>query len=836
MKKILTAILSLVLFCTLAGCSQTNEESKNKVDDVRKYDLKTINYTPTAIPQPEKSEEVSIFSYPITEFMVGEKVKINAKLNLLLARDNPYCYFIVDWGDGTWSYNGPYISSVEKRSTAELTHIYKKPGTYEVKAAAVELKTGKLYGWSSAVEYTILGQATDGAIINKLVPIASQYSDKELLNNIIDNNQETSFTTLEASDLDDEQWIGLFFNDLYRLDSLEIQFPVATETFPSNIAIEYTTDRGETWQSLPKYYYLYDYSIGRYAPIMRFPNPKGATLVLPLDGIVADGIRITAKLFLAEPRTLSVSEMRVYGDRQLLLYTNIGGTFDGDINNMWTIFGTAKTEPIVYGSINGESTNQSPFRAGMAMIASTEWLEWNGKKLNWSDHDLARDAFVQQLINVRYGSDGWSDDNGYIYATADSPQHLGEQNHYTYNSIFIIAVRDYLFHGNNLKVYQNGRFVDFLDAENRLGQTIRDRLEKAMNYMLKTLEGESGILTINDPRNDGTPKGVSSNYWDAHRSFGYKSAYENALFYASLRAMGDIKNFLHNTEEAEYYYNLAAKAKEEYNKLFWDETKGRYITGVNRLGERLDFGMTFVNIYAVAYGVATKERAELIYEWLDGTRIIPTDKSTGADIYGAFVYAPRSNTVDVSSVGPPYYWWDHGGALPPTEGAFGGFDHQMQNGGTIFYISYYDMIGRIKTRGSDDAFRRFRTILDEFHIDSLRRNSYKPFVQDGYQGIGEYREGVIGEFPESGLVPLTFVTGFLGINPTGQGLEIAPNLPTELSFAGIREYRFGNRLYSIQVVRNLDAPEVRYTADKYFLRLPAEKTYIITFDNRLIEK
>ena len=55
---------------------------------------------------------------------------------------------------------------------------------------------------------------------------------------------------------------------------------------------------------------------------MRFPNPKGATLVLPLDGIVANGVRITSKLTsveledLSKEKSLAVAEMRVYGDRR----------------------------------------------------------------------------------------------------------------------------------------------------------------------------------------------------------------------------------------------------------------------------------------------------------------------------------------------------------------------------------------------------------------------------------------------------------------------------------------------------------------------------------------
>ena len=120
--------------------------------------------------------------------------------------------------------------------------------------------------------------------------------------------------------------------------------------------------------------------------------------------------------------------------------------------------------------------------------------------------------------------------------------------------------------------------------------------------------------------------------------------------------MADIKEYYGETAEVQKYNELAAKSKDAYNKLFWDDAKGRYITSVNVNGDRIDFGMTMVNYYAVAYGLADKEKAERIYEWLDGKRIIEGDTSTGADIYGEFVYSSRSNTVDVSSTGAPYYW------------------------------------------------------------------------------------------------------------------------------------------------------------------------------------
>lgn len=831
-------VMTLPVFAGLAACEKKEADIYGEMNKVQtqKYVLEPITFEQTTTKQEEDLfDNVSLSMPPYEEYFTGEEVSVNVRLNTILDDSNPYYYTIVDWGDGTWGYMGPYVSSSSKKSTCELKHVYKKAGTYSVKAACLGLNGGVLYGWTPAESLSVTGSDyTHEGLIDNLKPVASSSQEGHSAENIADNS-DSYFLSKEAEDYDVPEWVGYYFDRVYQLDRVEIKIPANAETFPSNFAIEYTTDYGKTWYSLPKYYYLYDYSVGRFQPIMRFPNPSGATLSLELDGIAANGLRIASKAFLSAARTLAVEEMRVYGDPDLLMYTSNNDTFDGDLNNMWTVFGTAKTEPVVSGSIKGEATNQSPFRTGFAMIGSTEWLEWNGLKFNWTTYDYVKDAYLETLIDTRYGSDGWSDHMGYIWATPTAPKHLDVQNHYTYNSTYIMAVRNYLLHGNNTKIVQDGKEYDFMDVPNRYGQTIRDKLEMAMDYQLTVLEGTSGILTINDPNNDGTENGVASNYWDVFKSCGYKSAYENALFYGSLLAMADIKEYMGETEKAQYYLDLAAKAKTEFNKLFWDPVKERYITSVNVEGFRADYGMTFVNFYAIAYGVADEDKAMKVYEWLDGKRIIEGDTSQGEDIYGQFVYAPRTNTLDVYEVNENL-WWNHNGQLPCAPGTFGGYGHTMQNGGTIFYISHYDIMGRLRSTGVESAYGRFRTILEEFHKDSLRRNQYMMYVQNGEQGIGEYVEGVIGEFPESGLVPLTFVTGFLGIKPTADGLLIDGKLPEELDYAGVREYLFGNRVYAIEVSKEVKTAEVEQTDDgNYLVRVPAGQAYVITLDNRLIK-
>ena len=213
---------------------------------------------------------------------------------------------------------------------------------------------------------------------------------------------------------------------------------------------------------------------------------------------------------------------------------------------------------------------------------------------------------------------------------------------------------------------------------------------------------------------------------------------------------------------------------------------------------------------------------------MDGNRIIEGDTSTGKDIYN-FKVSARSNTVAVETVQEDglHYWWYNGhefnDVLP---GHWGEYGLQMQNGGTIFYTSHYDISGRTVV-SNDNAMGRFNAIMDEFHIDSLRRDPRTDF--------GIYQVSINGEFPESGLVPLTFVTDIVGITPDVKGLKIDSCLPADMTYAGVAEYNYGNRKYHIEVNKNLTEPVVTYDGEKYTVKLPANKTYYITLQNKLIE-
>ncbi len=840
MKKLFACLLCVITAFSMVGCKNGDETPSGNGDgNVQVSNMKEIEYEMTKNKQ-RTGANVNLIIPP------ASTAKTGSKLTAYVAPDIPmdnYNYYVVDWGDGTWSYNGPYVYNDAYKVIGEVYHTYKKAGQYNIKACAMNMATGQMYGWTEAQTLKVTGDDYVGEMVNNVTPIGSTTAgDNYGYANIADSNNKTQWRSAVSDSVSSSDYVGYLFDDYYTLDTLEIKFPSDLAIFPSNISVEYTTDGGNTWYMLPHYYYVLPNSEGQYSCIMNFPNPMGATLSLPLDEISANGIRIRSLMYplaASGVKYFSVEEMRVYGKKGTLLYTSYDGYYNADLSNMWAIFGLAKTEPRMYNSLRGAATNVEPFRSGSTMTASIEWTAWNGAQLNWSGYDEAINIHVNSLKNAVYGGDGWYYDtstnkyvvdeseynnnvrnDGFIWATESAPQHLGEQNHYTNNSSLIIASRDYLLTGNGTE--------GFLESVNGKGQVMLDKLRKAMEYMLVNLNGVSGLMTIYDPRNDGTVYGVSSNYWDSLNFFGYNSSYENILFYQSLLAMADIENYLGNADNANYYQTIANKVKKTFNEYFWDSAKGRYITSVNVKGDVLDFGITYLNFMAVSAGLASYEQATAIYDWVDGKRIIEGDTSTGEDIYN-FKVSARSNTVAVETVQEDglHYWWYNGHSFNDVlPGHWGEYGLQMQNGGTIFYTSHYDVSGRTYVSG-DNAMSRFNKIMDEFHIDSLRRDPRTSF--------GVYQVSINGEFPESGLVPLTFITDIVGITPAVEGLKIESCLPSDMSYAGVAEYNYGNRKYHIEVNKTLTKPVVSYDGKKYTVKLPANKTYYITLQNKLIE-
>ena len=663
-----------------------------------------------------------------------------------------HLYYTFDWGDGSVSATAHGSS----KRMAYLKHRYNQPGKYTAVWTAVTMSGRQLPGEKTS--FDIAGQA-----VSPVNPPASRgvaYPALSLPANM-------PMSTAPQANPFHTAWIARIYDKLYSFDEVII-VPAPGVAFPEYFSVEYSMDSGRTWQEIPSANYVH------------FPDPKGKRVCVPMRGVTADAIRVVSHRPPPGPRGygLEFSGFDAVCSTRLLFQCDGSPKYNAALNNMWLVFGSAENENHGFGAWY---PTDRPDSGGMMGIGSTIWAHWNSLKISWIDTKYSE--YYEDMIN------GYPlDEQGRIGVTVGQWLHLGHSRHYSGQAIFISGVAHYfLAHRDPAILQRKDRFN---------GMTLIDKVRKVMQYQLKDMQGEKGVLVVTDPDNDGTIKGKSDNYWDGWR-FGWMSAYENALFYDSLLKMAMLEEYLGRKPEADQYRTLAVTVREQYNKLFWDEKKGRYIGAIDRLGNRHDYGFTFVNVKAIAYGLAPVDRAQRIIAWLDGQRVVEGDTSTGADIYH-FKVGPRANTLAAEAVKPS--WWDNW-TMEVGKGMPGEYGKQIQNGGMIFYVSYYDLMARLNAVGIANAMKRLDVITDEFCKDQLRRSPGNSF---GIMGT----LGIIREFPESGLVPLFYLHGIIGVRPEVDGLVIVPHLPDGWSFAEVTEYRYAGQVYYIRVDRNAKEPKI----------------------------
>ena len=104
-------------------------------------------------------------------------------------------------------------------------------------------------------------------------------------------------------------------------------------------------------------------------------------------------------------------------------------------------------------------------------------------------------------------------------------------------------------------------------------------------------------------------------------------------------------------------------------------------------------------------------------------------------------------------------------------------------------------MSRFKYKGAGDGWARMEGILVEFEKDQLRR--------DPENNVGApWKWGIIGEFPESGLVPTVVVYGLMGIDVSLNSLIIAPSLPDKIEWAQVSQLIYKGASYQIRAEKN----------------------------------
>ncbi len=314
--------------------------------------------------------------------------------------------------------------------------------------------------------------------------------------------------------------------------------------------------------------------------------------------------------------------------------------------------------------------------------------------------------------------------------------------------------------------------------------TMREFDTRRRNCMYTTWpghEGRSGVRRTAAGGKQIVPgEGIGSNYWDL-LPFGGEDALATIYYYDAVLDLANLEEQISAHPEwgvatgADAYdpadLRTHARAVRAYGtKRFWNEKTGRFGT-VDLDGVMHDYGWTFLNNEAVYYGFATQRQARSIRDWISGRRTVAGDTSTGADIFH-WRFGPRASTRRNLDY---YFWaWSNPEGIP--------WGYQVQDGGAVLGWSYHDLMCRLQVDGPDDAWQRLQEILtwfDETQADGGYRAYYARDHSRGTMQGGNVAGGlgIDNEFFESVLVPQVMLYGFLGMEPTAEGLRLRPRLP-----------------------------------------------------------
>ncbi|HZZ41817.1 MAG TPA: glycosyl hydrolase family 65 protein [Tepidisphaeraceae bacterium] len=372
------------------------------------------------------------------------------------------------------------------------------------------------------------------------------------------------------------------------------------------------------------------------------------------------------------------------------------------------------------------------------------------------------------------------------------------------------------------------------------------RLRSAMHYFMTEFQtrqhncvyttwpghdGRSGLVYINGKKVVNYGDGIGGNYWDI-LPFGGEDALCTVYYYDTLLKLADLEEQIAKHPE----WNIpggfqaydpadlrahAARVKEYAGKRFWNADTGRFGT-VDLQGHLHDYGFTFLNNEAIAFHFATADQAQSIRSWLDGTRIVAGDTSTGSDIYH-WRFAPRSTTKRNLDY---YVWaWSSPESIP--------FGSQVQDGGAVLGWSYYDLLSILSVDGPDRASERLSDILTWFD-ETQKAGGYRAYYADPSHGGSMQGGNVAGglgldrEFFESVLTPNIILYGFLGLHPTPSGISINPHLPKDWPSLTITRIHLHDQVLSVTATASRIAITGFHPSDTPLDIQPPDSTWHIT--------
>lgn len=421
------------------------------------------------------------------------------------------------------------------------------------------------------------------------------------------------------------------------------------------------------------------------------------------------------------------------------------------------------------GSIDQDLTSFYIERSHSWTMAMSDWFAWIAPIHSWHGSPL-RQRLLEQLRTWPQDEDGyvwtWINHRGWPFPPVEPDSH-----HYLANSTYVLASRD----------------ISFWTVDAGFEEAAFRRSVKAVDYFRNGFGRSGRTLVLDTDGHRGRNGEWSSNFYDLH-PFGYRDGYTNIYYYAALMALAEWSETRNERGKGLQLRATADQVRQEYNELFWNEERGRYIGWIDADGAKHDYGYVFLNLEALYYGLGDEQKARRIFEWLENE---PTD-SGEADVFSAFVFAPRLTTRHSTD-------WLTG--LWPPHVPYG---TQCQNGGTWLHVMYYELAVRARYFGVENCYARFAQLMERYSAGDrlcggpplihgeVPQLSYRGHDPSGSVGVDE-------PFPESGLAPSVFVHVFAGARADGSGLTFQPQLPKVWEWIEIRNMNYGGTRLDVRL-------------------------------------
>lgn len=370
--------------------------------------------------------------------------------------------------------------------------------------------------------------------------------------------------------------------------------------------------------------------------------------------------------------------------------------------------------------------------------------------------------------------------------------------------------------------------------------TMMPKLRRAILFLNEHMKGRKEALVCSDWMvgkdglgGDEVGHGQIGGYWDLLPS-GRFDIDSSCYYYYALRAMAELERVVGNRgikvpdvqvlgqdnktmilyrETAEGLDRLADRVKAKIEKVFWVTDKRRFCRNIDTNGRQRDYGFLHHNVEALMFGVGTDSQRKGIVSWLNGSRIIEGDTSTGTDIY-RWRFGPRFSTVQNESY---YFWpWVHDRRNFPQAAGNYVFGQQYQNGGAAPFTGLFDLMARCGTGDQaeiDRAFERTREVRKWFDDVKAAGGEGREFYRKYYDGHPERgmqqspNPGGLGldhEFlSDASLGSVFLFYAFLGIDSTEDGvIDIRPALPSQLDKIGVTNVYYRGNYLTIEAGRN----------------------------------